>query len=373
MRIAFLSTILDYPWGGADFLWTRAAEAAQARGDSLWLGLSPEVAAHPRVVALHSRGAEIQLRARPSVPTTLAARLARRLSRWSGAADPAVRSLRGFRPDIVVISCGAAYDLAYDPEWADWLRRSRVRCRLVANWQRERPELPELETNRLLEVYHAAEALYFVSTRNLEVTRRHLRDALPNARVIHNPLRWSERDVTAWPSPPPWGLATVSRLDSGKGVHLFLQAAREALPAEESWRINIHGRGPEEDNLRRLTAELGLAQRVGFPGHVSDLRAIWGANHLMVSASIEDGVPMTIPEALLCRRPVVATAVGGASDWVEEGVTGFICPSPTLDDLVRTLSEAWRQRDRWEQMGVAGAASVLARYHPDDYMQLIQP
>jgi glycosyltransferase involved in cell wall biosynthesis len=82
---------------------------------------------------------------------------------------------------------------------------------------------------------------------------------------------------------------------------------------------------------------------------------------------------MTIPEALLCRRPVLATAVGGASDWVDDGTTGFICPTPTVDDLARGLRQAWQQRDRWEQMGAGGAAAVLARYRPDDYLQLIRP
>ena len=44
MRIAFYSTILHYPWGGADTLWTRAAEEAAERGDALWISVAEGVA-----------------------------------------------------------------------------------------------------------------------------------------------------------------------------------------------------------------------------------------------------------------------------------------------------------------------------------------
>lgn len=44
MRVAFISTILNHPWGGADTLWTNAAEAAQRRGNELLISVSPAVA-----------------------------------------------------------------------------------------------------------------------------------------------------------------------------------------------------------------------------------------------------------------------------------------------------------------------------------------
>jgi len=371
MRLAFISTILDYPWGGADTLWTRAAEAAHARGDKLLLSVSRTVTGHPRVTALITGGAETVIRDQPAASPSLGARLQRKLGLARSAEDDVVAALQSFQPDLVIFSCGATYDLAYFPAWADWLLASRTPFRVIANWQMEQPVLPPAETERIIRVFAAAEALYFVSTRNLANTRRHLGQPLPQARVIHNPLRWQPADATAWPASPPWKLATVSRLDAGKGLSLFLQAAAQVLPRTDEWLINLHGIGPDETALKTETASLGLQSKVGFPGHVPDLRAIWGNHHLMVSASLEDGVPMTIPEALLCQRPVLATAVGGTEDWVRDGTTGFISATPTLDHFAAALRRAWNQRDQWRAMGQAGAADALARYRPDDYLQLI--
>jgi glycosyltransferase involved in cell wall biosynthesis len=372
MKIAFVSTIMDYPWGGADFLWTQAAEASVERGDAVLLVISKVVAKHPRIAALVARGASVHLRKAKSSSVSFSAKLGRRLRRCVVSSDPEVKALGKFRPDLVIFSCGATYDLAYFPRWVDWLLSTRTAFRLIANWQSEQPVLAPVEREQIVRVFLAADALYFVSTRNLDATRQHLRETLPKARVIHNPLRWQTTDATAWPASPPWSLATVSRLDSGKGIDLFLQAAAQVLPRNDEWQINIHGMGPEETALKALVMGLDLQQRVRFQGYVPDLRTIWGANHLMVSPSLEDGVPMTIPEALLCQRPVLATAIGGAEDWVRDEVSGFLCSSPTLAPFARALQRAWDHREQWETMGRTGAAEAIARYRPNDYLQLIQ-
>ena len=97
MRIAFVSTILSYPWGGADFLWTRAAEAAADGGDSLLLSLSPDTAAHPRIVALQSRGARLHLRTSRLSPPPLARRL------WARLRPPVYPLLSALRASVCML------------------------------------------------------------------------------------------------------------------------------------------------------------------------------------------------------------------------------------------------------------------------------
>lgn len=80
---------------------------------------------------------------------------------------------------------------------------------------------------------------------------------------------------------------------------------------------------------------------------------------------------MTIPEAMLHGRPVLATRVGGAEDWIEDGATGWLCPAPTLELLADSLARAWRDRTRWPQMGQAARRAAKARYRPDGHLQLI--
>jgi len=208
---------------------------------------------------------------------------------------------------------------------AAWLRSSGTRYRIIANWQEEDPQLGAADLAFIRDAFVAADRLNFVSTRNLAVTRRHLGLPLPNAQVIQNPLRWQPADVAPWPAGPVTRLATVSRLDEGKGIQLLLRALADCGSTLPDWQLNIYGQGPYEAQLRAAAAPLG--PRVQFRDHVKELRAIWAENHLMVSPAIEDGVPMTIPEAMLCQRPVLATCVGGAEDWLADGRTGFLCPA----------------------------------------------
>lgn len=366
MKIAFVSTILGYPWGGADTLWTKAAESAAEHGHELLLALSPLTRAHPRVAALEGRGARVQERA-PRQPGSLAARAWRKLRR---PPDPLVSALRAFEPDLVVISCGGAYDLIAEPELERWLRSERIRFRIIANYQVEHPvlALPDLALAR--EVFARADRLFFVSNRNLACTRRHLLRPLPNARVLHNPLRCGPCSALPYPT-GPFRLATISRLEAGKGIDLALHALAAALGHEPDWELDIFGRGPLEGYLRDTVEAVGLQHRVHLRGYVSDLAEIWRERHAFLSASIEDGVPMTIPEAMLHGRPVISTAVGGAEDWLRDGHSGFLCAAPTLPLLADTLRLAWSQRANWSQLGRNAASDAKSNYRPHDFQEVI--
>jgi glycosyltransferase involved in cell wall biosynthesis len=369
MKIAFISTILGYPWGGADTLWTRAAEAANDRGDRLLLSVSTAVASHPRIAALISAGAGVVIRNPVTSPPSLGARVLRKLGLARSPDAALIAALQAFRPDLVILSHGGTYDLVLHPALTAWLRSSGTRYRIIANWQEENPRLDDAHLAFMREAFVAADRLNFVSTRNLTVTRRHLALPLPNAQVIQNPLRWQPADVTPWPAGPVTRLATVSRLDEGKGIQLLLQALTACGPGLPDWQLNIHGQGPFEPQLRAAAAPLG--GRVQFRGYVKQLRDIWAENHLMVSPAIEDGVPMTIPEAMLCQRPVLATCVGGAEDWLAHGRTGFLCPAREAGALAATLQEAFAARDRWETMGRAAADAAAGRYRAEDHLLLV--
>ena len=372
VKIAFVSTVLHFPWGGADTLWTRAAEAAAARGDSLFLSLSPLTAAHPRIRALLAAGATLDLRTPTSPRLSLADRTLRKLGRPTPTADRALAdALEKFAPDLVVFSHGGAYDLLQFPAVLAALRRRHMSWRAICNWQAEHPLLNADDLERIREAFASADLIAFVSTRNLAITRRHLLLPLPNAVVVHNPLRWSPADVSSWPAAPEARLATVSRLDSGKGIHLLLHALAEANPSLPPWRLQVFGHGPQENELRALVAHLALGDRVAFRGHVGSLREIWADNHLLCAPAIDDGVPMTLPEALLCERPVLSTRVGGAEDWITPQETGYLCPAATVPFLAEALAHALADHAHWPAFGAAARPATLARYRPDDYLRLI--
>jgi glycosyltransferase involved in cell wall biosynthesis len=63
-------------------------------------------------------------------------------------------------------------------------------------------------------------------------------------------------------------------------------------------------------------------------------------------------------EAMLCGRPVLATDVGGNSEVIIDGVTGFLAGAATVPILAQALERLWANRNNLENMGRAGAKKI---------------
>ena len=88
-----------------------------------------------------------------------------------------------------------------------------------------------------------------------------------------------------------------------------------------------------------------------FAGHVSDIRAVWEKNQILLMPSRAEGCPLSLVEALLCGRPAVVTDVGDNAECVVEGETGFIANSADFFGFSSAMEKAWNERERWEDMG----------------------
>jgi glycosyltransferase involved in cell wall biosynthesis len=112
------------------------------------------------------------------------------------------------------------------------------------------------------------------------------------------------------------------------------------------------------DSLERLAASFGLSKRVTFAGYVDSIEDIWASNHVLVMPSRCEGLPLAMVEAMLCARPVLTTDVGGHSEIMIDGVTGFMAESPTVASVARGLERVWENRANLEDMGKTGAKRI---------------
>ena len=84
------------------------------------------------------------------------------------------------------------------------------------------------------------------------------------------------------------------------------------------------GEGPDQQRLERLASELGLSQRVRFLGLREDVPALLASAHCALLASDYEGCPLVVLEAMAAGVPVVATAVGGVPELIDDGRTGIL-------------------------------------------------
>jgi glycosyltransferase involved in cell wall biosynthesis len=134
-----------------------------------------------------------------------------------------------------------------------------------------------------------------------------------------------------------WGLTDdelavgmLARLDPMKGYPDFLQAAAQVARGRSDVKFVCIGGGPEEEALKALAGQLGIAERVLFPGPTADPVAALNGLDLFCSASITEGFSNSIAEAMACGLRCVVTDVGDSALLVDG--CGLVVPrsSPAL-------------------------------------------
>ncbi len=167
----------------------------------------------------------------------------------------------------------------------------------------------------------------------------------------------------------PDGMHTVvipGRLTSWKGQAVLLRAIAR-LPWTEVCCVLVgsdQGRTKYSRELERLSESLGIADRVRIIGQVEDMPAALMLSDVVVHASTEaEAFGRVVIEAQAMGRPVIATNLGGPSETVQDGVTGWLTDPGDVDGLVRALVAALSMdAEARSALGYRARASVLSRY-----------
>lgn len=171
--------------------------------------------------------------------------------------------------------------------------------------------------------------------------------------------QFSPRETPAPDGPP--SILTVGRLEVRKGHAILVEAL--ALIAGEGVhaRLTIVGEGPERRTLTRLTAELGIADRVTLAGAVphEDISAYLRSADIFCMPSFAEGIPIALMEAMACGLPVIASMIMGIPELVEDGVSGTLVTPGDVSALAAGLRHQLVDRELRERMGAAGRARVL--------------
>ena len=165
-------------------------------------------------------------------------------------------------------------------------------------------------------------------------------------------------------------VASAARFEAQKNPLGLIEAFARAAEGNAAAHLVMAGEGSLLEASRRLAARLGMERRVHFTGLCLDVPELLSACDLFVLASDWEGSSVAVMEAMAARLPVVATAVGGVPELVEDGVTGVLVPAGDSAALVRALSDLAGNPARRRAFGKAAgrrarqfdASAMVERY-----------
>ena len=174
-------------------------------------------------------------------------------------------------------------------------------------------------------------------------------------------------DLKRFESIPPLGsvrnfggprrVGLVANLHAVKDPELFVRTAALVAASHADVSFALAGEGALRPHLEGLAQELGMAESVQFFGSVNDVPAFLGGLEIAVLCSRSEGLSNALLEYMAAGRAIVATAVGGNVELIEDGVHGLLVPPGdpvrlaaaidrllTDDVLARSLGESARRR-----------------------------
>jgi glycosyltransferase involved in cell wall biosynthesis len=164
---------------------------------------------------------------------------------------------------------------------------------------------------------------------------------------------------------------TAARLEAQKGLDLLIDAAPLVLKRIPKARFLIVGGGSLEGDLRQRAAALGLEREVIVTGYRTDAVDLMQTFDCFVQTSLFEGMPMALLEAMALNKPIVATAVGGVPEVVEDGVCATLLSSRDPQELTDALVSVAADPAVRKRIGDAGrrryernftAAAMVSQY-----------
>ncbi len=213
-----------------------------------------------------------------------------------------------------------------------------------------------------------ADAVIIPSETMAEIFRKRLRFPGERIRVVPNGVELPPSTVERGSE-----VGTLSLLEPVKDVATFLAAAALLAPTRPDLRFVVFGEGSQRQMLERRVRELGLADRVAFPGHVDRATALQRLA-VLVLPSIVENAPLALLEAMAAGVPVVASRAGGIPEMTGEDAALLVAPGDSpgfaraiarvLDDPDATAARiaAARERVRSHYTTAANVDATLRIY-----------
>ena len=187
--------------------------------------------------------------------------------------------------------------------------------------------------------------------------------------VVNNPYL---NDQEAWIPTDNNYFLSFGRLSSEKGLDILLRAFAKTRGSDA--KLYIAGTGLAKENLQNLSLKLGINNKVQFLGHLEQkqmIKVISKARAVVVPSRCYENFSMSIIEAMWQAKPVIATAIGGNTELIEDTLTGYLVPVGDEKELAGKIQSLIDSKDMARKMGEKAQERARLRYDKKDYIEKI--
>jgi glycosyltransferase involved in cell wall biosynthesis len=200
--------------------------------------------------------------------------------------------------------------------------------------------------------------------------------------VQHNSIRRQSKvnsaDVTALRASLGIGdgeklVLAVGRLSREKAHRDLIAAFKHLREANRSLQLKlvIVGDGPERSSLEAYAESLGVNEMVVFAGQVNDVQPFYNVADVFALPSHSEGSPNVLLEAMAANLPVVATAVGGVPEIVENNTSALLVPANDPRTLGAAMARLLTDGELRERLVKNAAELVDTLFTPDNYARAL--
>jgi glycosyltransferase involved in cell wall biosynthesis len=173
-------------------------------------------------------------------------------------------------------------------------------------------------------------------------------------------------------NPDDFVLVCLARLSEQKQVDFLLLAMARTLSDGVACKCIIVGDGPLKESLEQQSLDLGLSDAVFFEGFQQDVRPYLQAGTAFVLTSRQEGLPLSILEAMACGLPCIVTRVGGNAEVVIHGVNGLVVNPGAIDEIAGAISYLATHPHEREEMSKMARSRVQQEFNLDRQMMQIE-
>ncbi len=153
-------------------------------------------------------------------------------------------------------------------------------------------------------------------------------------------------------------IGTVTRLSPQKAPLVFVKAAQLIATEYQNAHFVIVGDGPLRGEIEALIHEFGLGEQIHLTGLRSDVPDLLSAFDIFTLSSLWEGLPRVLPQAMAAGLPIVASAIDGSKEIIQDHVNGRLFPPGDYDAMARAILSLIENPEIARQMVLNGHQTV---------------